>query len=188
MTVSCCVDLLGCDSDLISRYGPGVTKEVGQDMINLRAKKVGVFTDSNLVNLPPVKTVLDSLARNNVNYVVYDQVRVEPTDESFKAAAEFAKKEGLDTFLAVGGGSVMDTAKAANLYSSDPSAEFLDYVNAPIGAGKPVMCELKPLVAVPTTSGTGSETTGVAVFDYEPLQGNYTLRSEILDKKDCVTT
>lgn len=152
------------------RYGPGVTKEVGQDMVNLRAKKVGVFTDSNLVNLPPVKTVLDSLAKNNVNYVVYDQVRVEPTDESFKAASEFAKKEGLDTFLAVGGGSVIDTAKAANLYSSDPSADFLDYVNAPIGAGKPVMCELKPLVAVPTTSGTGSETTGVAVFDYEPLQ------------------
>lgn len=152
------------------RYGPGVTKEVGQDMINLRAKKVGVFTDSNLVNLPPVKTVLDSLAKNQVNYVVYDKVRVEPTDESFWAAAEFAKKEGLDCFLAVGGGSVIDTAKAANLYSSDPSAEFLDYVNAPIGAGKPVMCDLKPLVAVPTTSGTGSETTGVAVFDYEPLQ------------------
>ena len=146
-------------------------------MINLRAKKVGVFTDSTLVHLAPVKAVLDSLARNQVNYVVYDQVRVEPTDQSFQAAAEFAKREGLDTFLAVGGGSVMDTAKAANLYSSDPSAEFLDYVNAPIGAGKPVMCELKPLVAVPTTSGTGSETTGVAVFDYEPLQGrNFTLR------------
>ena len=158
----------------MSRYGAGVTKEVGQDMVNLRAKKVGVFTDSNLVNLPPMKTVLESLTKNNVNFVVYDKVRVEPTDESFKAAAEFSIKEGLDTFLAVGGGSVMDTAKAANLYSSDPAAEFLDYVNAPIGKGKPVMCELRPLVAVPTTSGTGSETTGVAVFDYEPLQGFYT--------------
>ena len=124
--------------------------------------------------MPPVKTVLDSLVKNGVNFVVYDKVRVEPTDESFKAAAEFSIKEGLDTFLAVGGGSVMDTAKAANLYSSDPAAEFLDYVNAPIGKGKPVMCELRPLVAVPTTSGTGSETTGVAVFDYEPLQGFYT--------------
>ena len=162
----------------ISRYGAGVTKEVGQDMLNLSAKKVGVFTDSTLVNLQPVKTVLDSLVKNNVNFVVYDKVRVEPTDESFKAAAEFSIREELDAFLAVGGGSVMDTAKAANLYSSDPGAEFLDYVNAPIGKGKPVMCQLKPLVAVPTTSGTGSETTGVAVFDYEPLQGILTVSRE----------
>lgn len=147
-------------------------------MLNLNAKKVGVFTDSTLVNLQPVKTVLDSLVKNNVNFVVYDKVRVEPTDESFKAAAEFSIREELDAFLAVGGGSVMDTAKAANLYSSDPGAEFLDYVNAPIGKGKPVMCQLKPLVAVPTTSGTGSETTGVAVFDYEPLQGILTVSRE----------
>merc|ERR1712042_256093 len=152
------------------RYGNGVTREVGMDMDSLGAKKVGVFTDTNLVNLPPVKQVSDSLVKNKVNYVLYDKVRVEPSDVSFKDAAEFAKKEELDAFLAVGGGSVMDTAKAANLYSSDPGADFLDYVNAPIGKGKPVTVSLKPLVAVPTTSGTGSETTGVAVFDYEPLQ------------------
>ena len=132
--------------------------------------QVGVYTDANLATMTPVKQVLDSLARSKVNFVLYDKVRVEPTDESFKDAADFAKREGLDAFLAVGGGSVMDTAKAANLYSSDPKAEFLDYVNAPIGRGLPVTCALKPLVAVPTTSGTGSETTGVAVFDYEPLK------------------
>ena len=132
--------------------------------------QVGVYTDANLATLAPVKQVLDSLARSKVNFVLYDKVRVEPTDESFKDAADFAKREGLDAFLAVGGGSVMDTAKAANLYSSDPKADFLDYVNAPIGRNLPVTCSLKPLVAVPTTSGTGSETTGVAVFDYEPLK------------------
>jgi len=152
------------------RYGPGVTSEVGMDMASLSSKKVAVFTDSTLINLPPMKTVLESLTRYGVNFVVYDKTRVEPTDVSFQEAADFAKREDVDAILAVGGGSVIDTAKAANLYSSDPDAEFLDYVNAPIGKGKPVTCQLKPLVAVPTTSGTGSETTGVAVFDYEPLQ------------------
>ena len=103
------------------------------DMDSLGAKKVGVFTDTNLVNLPPVKQVLDSFVKNKVNYVLYDKVRVEPTDQSFQDAAKFAINENIDAILAVGGGSVMDTAKAANLYSSDPEAEFLDYVNAPIG-------------------------------------------------------
>ena len=83
-----------------------MTQEVGQDMLSLGVKKLGVYTDSNLVNLSPVKQVLESLTRNNVPYVVYDDIRVEPTGQSFQAAAEFAKREQLDSFLAVGGGSV----------------------------------------------------------------------------------
>lgn len=152
------------------RYGPGVTKEIGQDMNNMNAKNVCVMTDPFIAKLPPVKAVLESLTKNKVNFKVYDSVRVEPTDKSFEDASNFAKNNNFDCFIAVGGGSVMDTCKAANLYSSDPSAEFLDYVNAPIGKGKPVTIPLKPLVAVPTTSGTGSETTGVSIFDYEPLK------------------
>lgn len=99
---------------------------------------------------------------------------------SFIAASDFAKREGFDAFLAVGGGSVMDTCKAANLYSSDPEAEFLDYVAAPIGRGRPVTVPLKPMLAVPTTSGTGSETTGVAVFDYLPLKAKVGIASRAL--------
>ena len=155
------------------RYGPGVTQEIGMDLANMNVKHVGVYTDKNLIELPAMKVVLDSLHNSNINYKVFDDVRVEPTDQrylryfldlsngkhtqydnmmslntynlckrltfninySFISASDFAKKHQFDAFLAVGGGSVIDTCKAANLYSSDPSAEFLDYVNAPIGKG-----------------------------------------------------
>lgn len=152
------------------RYGPGVTEEVGMDMVNMKAKKVCVMTDPYISKLPPLKTTLDSLVKNNVQFEVYDKVRVEPTETSFQDAAEFTRRGQFDSFIAVGGGSVIDTCKAANLYSCDPDADFLDYVNAPIGKGLPVTVPLKPLIAVPTTSGTGSETTGVCIFDYEPLK------------------
>jgi len=122
------------------------------------------LTDPNLQEMEPVQTALAAIEGEGVEYALFDGVRVEPTDGSFKAAIAFAEEGGFDGFVAVGGGSVMDTAKAANLYTSYP-ADFLDYVNAPIGKGLPVPGPLKPLIAIPTTAGTGSETTGVAIFD-----------------------
>src|ERR671936_1352940 len=150
------------------RFGPGVTREIGMDLAEMRVKRVMVLTDPNLARLAPVATVVESLRDNRIGYSLFDRVRVEPTDVSFREAIEFATQGDFDAFVAVGGGSTIDTAKAANLYSSYP-AEFLDYVNAPIGKGKPAPGPLKPLIAVPTTAGTGSETTGVAIFDYTPL-------------------
>ena len=146
------------------RFGFGVTREVGAELADLGKQHTLVFTDANLRRLPPVATVLESLERNKIRYSIFDRVRVEPTDESFCEAIGAAQADSFDSFVAVGGGSTMDTAKAANLYSCYP-ADFLDYVNPPIGKGKPVPGPLKPLLAIPTTAGTGSETTGVAVFD-----------------------
>ena len=150
------------------RFGKGVTREIGMDLAEMKAKRVMVLTDPNLAKLSPVATVVQSLREHRVSFELFDRVRVEPTDASFREASQFATEGEFDTFVAVGGGSTMDTAKAANLYSTYP-ADFLEYVNAPIGKGQPVPGPLKPLIAVPTTAGTGSETTGVAIFDYKPL-------------------
>jgi len=146
------------------KYGPGVTREAGYEMRRLGATRVMVVTDPVLSDSGPVGVAMQSLRAEGIDAVLYDRARVEPTDVSFQEAAVFATEGAFDGFVAVGGGSSIDTAKAANLYSTHP-AEFLTYVNAPIGDGAPVPGPLKPLIAVPTTSGTGSETTGTAVFD-----------------------
>ena len=150
------------------KYGPGVTREVGQDMARLGAKRIMVVTDPYLAQSDTVSITLAALKQAGLDAVLFDQVRVEPTDESFRQAIAFAQAGGFDGYVAVGGGSTIDTAKAANLYATYP-ADLLTYVNPPIGQGQPVPGALKPLIAIPTTAGTGSETTGVAIFDLKAL-------------------
>lgn len=150
------------------RFGAGVRREVGKDLADRGVRRALVFADPNLANQPQVTDILESLDDEGVAYTVYDRVSIEPTEASFQDAIAFANETEGEAFVAVGGGSTIDTAKAANLYSTYP-ADFLDYVNPPIGKGLPVPGELKPLIAIPTTAGTGSETTGVAVFDFSAL-------------------
>lgn len=151
------------------RFGPGVTREIGMDLAELGIRHALVVTDPWMRTLPPVAAVEQSLNDAKVAYTLFDRVRVEPTDVSFKEAIAFANSIEFDAIIAVGGGSVIDTAKAANLYTCHPPEDFLDYVNPPIGKGKPVPGPVKPLFAIPTTAGTGSETTGVAIFDLAHL-------------------
>jgi hydroxyacid-oxoacid transhydrogenase len=147
------------------RFGPGVTREVGMDLSDLEARRTLVLIDPALRALPVGEDVVEALRAAHVSFEIFDRIAVEPTDRSFLEAIEAATADRFDSFVAVGGGSTIDTAKAANLYSTYP-ADFLDYVNAPIGRGLPVPGPVKPLIAIPTTAGTGSETTGVAIFDY----------------------
>jgi hydroxyacid-oxoacid transhydrogenase len=152
------------------RYGTGVTAEVGMDLADMGLHRVLVVTDANLAGGESVAVVRQSLDDAGVAYDLYDGVHVEPTDASFKEAIRVATEGDYEGYVAVGGGSSIDTAKAANLYATHPPADFLDYVNAPIGKGLPVPGPLKPLIAVPTTAGTGSETTGVAIFDFVEMR------------------
>ena len=162
------------------RFGAGVTREVGMDLKELGATLALVVTDPIVAALQPAQTVRESLERSGVKSVVYDRVRIEPTDESFREAIAFAREHPIDAIVAVGGGSTIDTAKAVNLYTTYPPADFLDYVNPPIGKGLPVPGPLKTLMAIPTTAGTGSETTGVAIFDYQALHAKTGIASRRL--------
>ncbi len=146
------------------KFGPGVTREVGQDLKRFGLKRVLVFIDPNLVESQTVAIVLESIKQQGIDLETFSNIRIEPTDVSFKIAIEVATQGQFNGFVAVGGGSTIDTAKVANLYATYP-ADLLEYVNAPIGKGTPVPGPLKPLIAIPTTAGTGSETTGVAIFD-----------------------
>jgi len=111
------------------KFGFGALHEVGAEARSFGMKRVAIYTDKNVVELEPVSITENSLKKEGIDAAVYDEVEVEPTDRSFKAGAEFAKQGKFDGFVSVGGGSVMDTCKAANLYSTYP-AEFIDYVNA----------------------------------------------------------
>jgi hydroxyacid-oxoacid transhydrogenase len=150
------------------KFGVGATREVGSDMKDLGATRVMVVTDPRLAASETVAIVQEALKRDGIATALFDRVRIEPNDVSFREAIAFATEGKFDGYVAVGGGSTMDTAKAANLYTTYP-ADFLDYVNAPIGKARPVPGQLRPLVAIPTTAGTGSETTGVAIFDYSEM-------------------
>ena len=150
------------------KFGPGITNEAGFELSRLAAKREMVVTDRKMADSLAVNSATESLRREGIDHTIFDQVSIEPTDDSLKNAISFAIEGKFDGFLPVGGGSSIDTAKAANLYSTYPG-DFLEYVNAPIGKGIPVPGDLKPLVAVPTTIGTGSETTGVAIFDFKDI-------------------
>ncbi|MCG8423240.1 MAG: iron-containing alcohol dehydrogenase [Proteobacteria bacterium] len=146
------------------KFGVGAIREIGVEATTLGIARVAVFTDPRVGELAATASALDSLLSAGIDTVVYDRVAVEPTDQSFVSAAEFMRDGSFDGIVSIGGGSVIDTAKAAALYASYP-ADFLSYVNPPIGEGKSVPGPLLPHIACPTTAGTGSEATGVAVFD-----------------------
>ena len=109
------------------RFGPGALAEIGHDAAELGLKRVALFTDRSVAQLECVATVRAALAQAGADVVVYDEVHVEPTDVSFQAAADFARDGRFDGYVSVGGGSVIDTCKAANLYSTYP-ADFFAYV------------------------------------------------------------
>ncbi|MEO5699215.1 MAG: hydroxyacid-oxoacid transhydrogenase [Casimicrobiaceae bacterium] len=149
-------------------FGAGVLAEAGDQARELGLKRAALFTDPYLREGEHVAKVRQALRAAGVDVAIFSDVLIEPTDASFQDAARFAAEGRFDGYVSVGGGSVMDTCKAANLYASQP-ADFMTYVNAPIGAGQKVPGPVRPHIACPTTAGTGSETTGIAIFNLRAI-------------------
>jgi hydroxyacid-oxoacid transhydrogenase len=150
------------------KFGVGATEELGYELKSLGARNVLLVTDKRLWDHGLVDKVKGIIEGEKIALRIFDEVHCEPTDRSMRRAIEKAGDSDFDAVVALGGGSTMDTAKAVNLYRTHP-ADLLEYVNAPIGRGKPVPGPLKPLIALPTTSGSGSETTTVIVMDFLDL-------------------
>jgi hydroxyacid-oxoacid transhydrogenase len=147
------------------KFGTGASEEIGFDLSEYGVRRVLVITDPGVAATGHPQRVAEQMAGFGIEALVFDRAHVEPTDASLEEAVGFARDTGpWDAFVAVGGGSAIDTAKAVNLLTSNPG-ELMDYVNVPVGGGADPVNPLAPLVAVPTTTGTGSESTTVCVLD-----------------------
>lgn len=147
------------------KFGSGSSSEVGHDLAALGARRVLLITDPGVAATGHPARIADEIRARGLEVTTYDGARVEPTDESLREAIAFAKDAGsFDAIVAVGGGSAIDTAKAVNLLTTNPG-ELMDYINAPVGRALAPTQPLLPLVALPTTTGTGSESTTICVLD-----------------------
>ena len=152
------------------KFGPGASDEIGYDLSQYGVSRALVVTDPGVAATGIPQRVADQMAQFGIEARVFDGVHVEPTDESMNAAIEQARASGpWDAFVAVGGGSSIDTAKAINLLLTNPGT-LMDYLNAPVGQARAPVNPLRPLIAVPTTTGTGSESTTVCVLDVLSLR------------------
>jgi alcohol dehydrogenase class IV len=156
------------------KFGAGASGEVGHDLASYGARRVLLVTDAGVMATGHPSRIAEQVWQRGIETVIFDRARVEPTDESLTEAIEFARDaestgRRFDAVVAVGGGSSIDTAKAVNLLLTNPG-ELMDYVNAPVGRARAPLEPLLPLVAVPTTTGTGSESTTICVLDVLALK------------------
>ena len=151
------------------KFGPGASGDAGWELRRLGVGRALLVTDPGVAALGHPERIAGLLRDEGIEVVLYDRSRVEPTLDSLQDAADFALEHGVDGFVSVGGGSSIDTAKVANLVLTHP-APVMDYVNPPVGQGRKPPSPLKPHLAIPTTSGTGSEATTVAVLDVPELR------------------
>jgi hydroxyacid-oxoacid transhydrogenase len=151
------------------KFGRGGAADAGWELERLGVRRALVVTDPGVAAAGIPGRVRERIAAAGIETELWDRAHVEPTADSFAEAAAFAADGGFDGFVAVGGGSSIDTAKVADLIATH-GGEVMDYVNAPVGEGRKPPSPLKPLLAIPTTCGSGAEATTVAVLDVPELR------------------
>ncbi|WP_222918008.1 hydroxyacid-oxoacid transhydrogenase [Natrinema sp. SYSU A 869] len=143
------------------KFGRGAVDELGSELAQRSVSSLLVITDEQLRDAGVVDTVLESVAAE-IEINVFDDVEPDPDVDVYESAIETAAAVGPDAIAGVGGGSSMDVAKVAGaLIAAD--GDVLDYVAPPIGGGKSVPDSETLVAAVPTTAGTGSESSPAAV-------------------------
>ena len=138
--------------------GPGASELAGEEARRLKARKVLLVTEPGVAKMGIADQVLRSLSQAGVAAVTYDKVQPDPTDTNVSEGLEILRREGCTVVIGVGGGSPLDAAKAIAVMSANPGAiaDYMGYHKVP-NAGAPV-------IAIPTTAGTGSEVTKVVVI------------------------
>ncbi|MEW6110970.1 MAG: iron-containing alcohol dehydrogenase [Thermodesulfobacteriota bacterium] len=134
-------------------FGQNASAETGPEAKRLKATKALVFTDKVLMSGGIVQPIIDSLEKAGVGVEIYDGIDAEPTLAHVQKGLELFRKKGCDILVAAGGGSPIDAAKAVSVMCTNPG-KIQDY----IGLGK-ISTPGVPLIAIPTTAGTGSEAT-----------------------------
>jgi hydroxyacid-oxoacid transhydrogenase len=149
-------------------FGRGAFEEVGQHARNAGLRRLAIVIDPGLVELGLADRAVGLLDEVGITSASFTDVHIEPTDSSLASAGVWAREMRPDGYLAIGGGSVIDTAKAMNLLATN-DGELSEYLNPPIGAGRAPTRPLSPMIAVPTTAGTGAESTPVCIVGIHAL-------------------
>lgn len=154
--------------------GIGSTAEIIKELNDLHAKKVLLITDPGLVQAGVAQQVVEMLKQAAVEVEIFDAVEPDPSIQVATKAAEMAKNVKANVLIALGGGSAIDTAKSAALLVTN-GGYLKDYA----GVNK-VVKPILPLIAVPTTAGTGSEVTIFAVMSDPEKQEKFTISSALI--------
>jgi len=163
-------------------FGIDVSKDISSEISTLGAQKVLLVSDKGIKSQDFFKEILNGLNDSDIELVgPYFDIGKDAPISKIKQLAEFGRKNKVDSIVAIGGGSVIDSAKAANILISHGGDLLNDYAGV-----QTISSELKPLIVIPTTAGTGSEVTSAAVVYDEEAQVKHSFVDDFLKPKIAI--